>query len=111
MFYPRGKIPRYPLDRRLGGLQSRSGRGSEEKKSPVLPGIEPRSSTLNLITVLSDIRDVKLYFNPSTSCLPSSELHPEPTYRHIQLLDLVMSETEAEKKIFVEGATRGVSIT
>jgi hypothetical protein len=29
--YPRGKSPRYPLDRRPGGLHSRSGRGSEEK--------------------------------------------------------------------------------
>jgi hypothetical protein len=28
--YPRGKSPRYPLDRRLGGLQSRSGRLGEE---------------------------------------------------------------------------------
>jgi hypothetical protein len=29
--YPRGKIPRYPLDRRLGGPQNRSGRRREEK--------------------------------------------------------------------------------
>jgi hypothetical protein len=29
--YPRGKNPRYPLDRRLGGPQSRSGRFGEEK--------------------------------------------------------------------------------
>jgi hypothetical protein len=29
--YPRGKSPRYPLDRRLGGPQSRSGRFGEEK--------------------------------------------------------------------------------
>jgi hypothetical protein len=28
--YPRGKSPRYPLDRRLGGPQSRSGRSEEE---------------------------------------------------------------------------------
>jgi hypothetical protein len=28
---PRGKSPRYPLDRRLGGPQSRSGRFGEEK--------------------------------------------------------------------------------
>jgi hypothetical protein len=27
-FFPLGKSPRYPLDRRLGGHQSRSGRGS-----------------------------------------------------------------------------------
>jgi hypothetical protein len=35
-----GKSPRYPLDRRLGGPQSRSGRG-DEKNSQSLPGIEP----------------------------------------------------------------------
>jgi hypothetical protein len=29
--YPRGKSPRYPLDRRLGGPQSRSARRGEEK--------------------------------------------------------------------------------
>jgi hypothetical protein len=38
---PQGKSPRYPLDRRLGGPQSRSGRGGEEKNSHPPPGIEP----------------------------------------------------------------------
>jgi hypothetical protein len=37
---PPGKEPRYPLDRRLGGPQSRSGRGGEEKNSQSPPGIE-----------------------------------------------------------------------
>jgi hypothetical protein len=31
--YPGGKSHRYPLDRRLGGPQSQSGHGGEEKKS------------------------------------------------------------------------------
>jgi hypothetical protein len=31
----------YPLDRRLGGLQSRSGHGYEEKNSQPLPVLEP----------------------------------------------------------------------
>jgi hypothetical protein len=31
--YLRGKIPQYPLDRRLGGPQSQSGYGVEEKNS------------------------------------------------------------------------------
>jgi hypothetical protein len=31
----------YPLARRLGGSQSRSGRGGEEKNSQSPPGIEP----------------------------------------------------------------------
>jgi len=38
--YPRGKSLRYPLDRRLGGPQSRSGRGGEEKNSQSLTGLE-----------------------------------------------------------------------
>jgi hypothetical protein len=31
LLYPQGKSPWYPLDRRLGGPQSRSGCGGEEK--------------------------------------------------------------------------------
>jgi hypothetical protein len=34
------KAPRYPLDKRLGGPQSRSGSGGEMKKSQPLPRIE-----------------------------------------------------------------------
>jgi hypothetical protein len=40
----RGKSPRYPLDRRLGGPQSRSGRGGEEENTPL---------NINLTRVLS----------------------------------------------------------
>jgi hypothetical protein len=32
--YPRGKSPRYPLDRSLSGPQNRSGLCGEDKKSP-----------------------------------------------------------------------------
>jgi hypothetical protein len=39
--HPQGKSPRYLLDRRLGGSQSLSGHGSEEKNSQFLPGLEP----------------------------------------------------------------------
>jgi hypothetical protein len=35
--YLKGKSPSYPLDRRLGGPQSHSGRGGEEKISSPLP--------------------------------------------------------------------------
>jgi hypothetical protein len=38
--YPQGKSPWYPLDRRLGRPQSRSGRGGEEKNFQPPPGIE-----------------------------------------------------------------------
>jgi hypothetical protein len=34
--YPQGNSPWYPLDRRLGGPQSRSGRGGEEKNFQLL---------------------------------------------------------------------------
>jgi hypothetical protein len=37
---PQRKSPWYTLDRRLGGLQSRSGRGGEEKNPQPRPGIE-----------------------------------------------------------------------
>jgi hypothetical protein len=36
-----GKSPWYPLDMRLGGPQSRSGRSGEEKNSQLPPGIKP----------------------------------------------------------------------
>jgi hypothetical protein len=39
--YPRGNSPWYPLGRRLGALQNRSGHGVEEKNSQPLPGLEP----------------------------------------------------------------------
>jgi len=35
--YPRKKGSKYPLDRRLGGPQSRSRRSDEEKKSMTAP--------------------------------------------------------------------------
>jgi hypothetical protein len=38
---PQGESPRYPLDRRLSVLQSRSGRGGEEKNSHPPPGLKP----------------------------------------------------------------------
>jgi hypothetical protein len=38
--YPLGNSPWYPLDRRLGGPQSQSGR-SEEVSSKLLPGLGP----------------------------------------------------------------------
>jgi hypothetical protein len=40
-FYPQGKSHWYPLDRRLGGPESRSGRGGEEINSHPLSGLEP----------------------------------------------------------------------
>jgi hypothetical protein len=39
-FTLQGQCPQYPLDRRLGGPQSKSRRDNEEK-NPALSGIEP----------------------------------------------------------------------
>jgi hypothetical protein len=39
--YPQRKSPYYPLNRRLGGPQSRSGHSGKEKNSQPLPGLEP----------------------------------------------------------------------
>jgi hypothetical protein len=39
--HSQGKSPWHPLDRRLGGPQSRSGRGGEGINSQSPPGIEP----------------------------------------------------------------------
>jgi hypothetical protein len=41
VLYPQGKSPWHPLDRRLGGPQSRAERGNEEKNFKPLPGLEP----------------------------------------------------------------------
>jgi hypothetical protein len=41
---PPVKEPQYPLDRSLGGLQSRSEGGAEEKISQHPPGLEPQNS-------------------------------------------------------------------
>jgi hypothetical protein len=41
-FKPQGNGPRYPMDRRLGGPQSRTGRCDDEKNALFPPGIEPQ---------------------------------------------------------------------
>jgi hypothetical protein len=60
--YPRGKDPRYPLDKRLRGLQSWSGHKGYRKNSLSLPGIETRSSSLQSDTILTDRRRVIAWF-------------------------------------------------
>jgi hypothetical protein len=46
--YRQGKERRYPLDRRLDGPQSRSGRGGEQNKYPVSAG--SRTPLVQLVT-------------------------------------------------------------
>jgi hypothetical protein len=70
--YPSAKSPRYPLDRRLGGPQRRSGHDFEEKNSQPPPGIEPRSSdypahTQSLYRLNYSITNKNLYTHCYTS--------------------------------------------
>jgi hypothetical protein len=81
--YPQGKSPWYPLDRRLDGPQSRSGRGGEEKNYQPLLGLEPptiqpvaQRCTIGLSRVpfetLQDAEisktDARLNFEPKINC-------------------------------------------
>jgi hypothetical protein len=52
--YLQGRSPRYPLDRRLGGPQSRSGHGGEEKNSQ--PLLELESS------IIQPVVQIRCYF-------------------------------------------------
>jgi hypothetical protein len=62
--YPQGKSPWYPLDRRLGEPQSRSGCGGEEKNFQPLPGLE-----IPIIQPVAQRYTIELYLllaNPRT---------------------------------------------
>jgi hypothetical protein len=50
-----GKIPQYPLDRRLDGPHSWSGHTRTDVKSVSLPEIEPRSPGLQSDTMLTEL--------------------------------------------------------
>jgi hypothetical protein len=52
---------RYPLDRRLGGPRSGSGRGCEEKNSQPLPELNPGRPAQGHLTLNYDM--VSLFFN------------------------------------------------
>jgi hypothetical protein len=53
--YPRGKDLLYPLGRSLGGPQSWSEHRGELKNPLPLPRIEPRSSSLQLEIILTEL--------------------------------------------------------
>jgi hypothetical protein len=66
--YPQGKSPRYPLDKRLGGPQSRSGRlgggkilDPTETRTPTLPSSSPYP--IAILTTLSRLLDEVQYQN------------------------------------------------
>jgi hypothetical protein len=72
LLYPQGKSPWYSLDRTLGGPQSRSGRGDEEKNSQPLPWLEPpiiqpvaQCYTAELSQLLDTICRIYIYIAPT----------------------------------------------
>jgi hypothetical protein len=52
---PLGNNPRYPLDRRLGGTQSRYGRYGEKNNFFPLHGIEPRLLDLPALSLVGNL--------------------------------------------------------
>jgi hypothetical protein len=76
--YPQGKRSWYQLDRRLGGLQSRSGRVSEGKSAYSYRESNPSCPSHSLVTVLTELQ--RLLVNKmrkrnmgfcSATCVPS----------------------------------------
>jgi hypothetical protein len=70
--YPQGKNPWYPLDRRLGGPQSRSGRGGEEKNSQPLPELEP--SIIQAVAQRYTAELSRLLISPYPHPIPSTSV-------------------------------------
>jgi hypothetical protein len=75
--YPQGKNPKYPLHRRLGGPQNRSGLGGEEKNSWLLRGLKPpiiQSVAQRFTAEISRLVSLSVYsvcsFNSVTFSLP-----------------------------------------
>jgi hypothetical protein len=57
---PPGKTPKYPLDRKLGGPQSRSGRGPGRESNPGCPAS-------SLVTTMTAIPDPSFHYNTVTN--------------------------------------------
>jgi hypothetical protein len=89
--YPQGKSPWYPLDRRLGRPQSRSGRGGEEKNSQPPPGIEryfPDHPAPSLVAISTDLsRLLTLYLKIfSLHLQPIFIIHNHPNISHALII-------------------------
>jgi hypothetical protein len=67
--YPRGKSLRYPLDRRLGGPQSRSGRLREEKIRHCRDSNSDPSVIQPVVSRYTDYAIPAPYDTPSYECL------------------------------------------
>jgi hypothetical protein len=73
--YLQVKNPWYPLDRRLGGPQSRSGRGSEEKCSQPMPGIEPQNPDRPARSLVSIPTELSRLYHLVIVCLNVGHFH------------------------------------
>jgi hypothetical protein len=73
---PQGKSTWYPLDRRLGGPQSRSGRNGDEKNSQPLPELEPSIIQPVAQCCTTELSQICLRCKPSVKslCLPFSPI-------------------------------------
>jgi hypothetical protein len=60
--YPQGESSRYPLDRRLRGPHSRSGRYGEEKNPLPLPAIELYSSAFQTEAIPAELSTIFLFY-------------------------------------------------
>jgi hypothetical protein len=58
--YPRGKRPRFPLDRRLGGPQCRSGSGGEEKNLYSCRESNPGRPAHSLVTIQTELLNCEI---------------------------------------------------
>jgi len=83
--YPYGRSPRYPVDRTLGGAQSRSGYGGEEKNDQPPPGIEPYNPNLDSRRVHGATWCSSSHHTPHASIL-SSHLSSFPSTYHLCFL-------------------------
>jgi hypothetical protein len=93
--YPEGKRPCFSLEKRLGGPQSRSGRGGEEKNSHPPPGIEPwnsdhpaRSPTLCQV----NIRIFRRVFATWQRCLQELLIFIKPAFNLLMFCVIRLSQ-------------------
>jgi hypothetical protein len=98
--YPRGKDPRYPLDKRLSGPQSRSGRSDWNKNPLPLSGIEPRSS---IFEVLSRHYSWESEENQEKPCQDSRsasrDLNPPPPEQEAGMLTTLCQRSVTNRKV------------
>jgi hypothetical protein len=88
--YPQGKSPWYPLDRRLGGPQSHSGCGGEEKNSQPPPAILILSPHLHLDLPSGLLPSV---FDQHFVYISHLYAPPIPPFFSVQVMELLIMQT------------------